>query len=209
MRIVVGAALVAILMLALPGAPAADQMFGLEIAPEQSEETYNRNLYKHWIDAAGDGIDSRQQVLLSESLAPPTLGNNNKVTDGLWLGHYAGFLTTKPGDLDVDHMVPLAEAHRSGAHAWDAERRKAFANDLDHPQALIAVKAGANRSKGDKDPANWMPPNRSYWCQYLGDWIAVKQRWDLAMDQAEADAIQSGLRVCKKYKSGDHLDGRH
>ncbi len=118
-------------------------------------------------------------------------------------------MTSDPGALDIDHMVPLKEAHRSGAHAWTAERREAYANDLGHPQALIAVKSGANRSKGDKDPANWMPPNRSYWCQYLGDWIAIKTRWELSVDQAEADALKKGLAVCEKYKSGDHLDGRH
>ncbi len=187
----------------------AADLFGLEIRPEVGEATYDRDLYNHWIDADGDGLDTRQEVLVLESLIIPTVNSNGRVTEGLWSGPYTGFVTSDPSDLDIDHMVPLKEAHRSGAHSWTEERREAYANDLGHLQALIAVKAGANRSKGDRDPANWMPPNRAYWCSYLGDWIAVKMRWELAIDQAEADAIKKGLSVCDKYQSGDHLDGRH
>ncbi len=187
----------------------AAELFGLQIEPEAEEATYDRDLYNHWIDADGDGLDTRQEVLVLESLVTQTVNDNGRVAEGLWSGPYTGFVTSDPSDLDIDHMVPLKEAHRSGAHAWDRQRREDYTNDLGHPQALIGVKAGANRSKGDGDPANWMPPNRSYWCRYLGDWIAIKQRWELSIDLAEADALKKGLSVCDKYKSGDHLDGRN
>jgi len=201
--------LCALALLAVSSAATADTLFDLTIEPEAGTHTYDRSLYRHWIDADGDRLDTRHEVLVDESLIPPTVNSSGRVTEGLWVGLYSGFVTTDPGSLQIDHMIPLAEAHRSGAHAWNSQRRQDFANDLEHPQALIAVKGGANASKGDRDPANWMPPNRSYWCRYLADWIAIKQRWELSIDQAEADAISRGVHVCDLYKSGDHLDGRH
>ena len=92
---------------------------------------------------------------------------------------------TDPKKLDIDHLVPLAEAHSSGADLWDADKRKAFANDLSDPRSLIAVKASANRSKSDRDPAQWLPINKPYRCQYVSNWIAVKQRWGLTTDNEE------------------------
>ena len=86
-------------------------------------------------------------------------------------------------------MVPLAEAHRSGANSWDAKKRKAFANDLSDPRSLIAVKASANRSKSDRDPAQWLPINETYHCEYVAAWIAVKQLWGLVMDAEEKATI--------------------
>ena len=196
-------------LLVASSAANAGELFGLTVEPEAGGETYDRSLYRHWIDADGDGLDTRHEVLVEESLIPPTVNGRGRVTEGLWVGLYSGFVTTDPSTLQIDHLIPLSEAHRSGAHAWDAQRRQDFANDLGHPQALIAVKGGANGSKGDRDPADWMPPNRSYWCHYLADWIAIKQRWELSIDQAEADAITAGLGVCDLYRSGDRLNGRH
>jgi hypothetical protein len=79
--------------------------------------------------------------------------------------------------FDIDHLSPLAEAWDSGAWAWDADTRMRYADDLDDPRSLIAVSASANRSKGDQDPAEWMPPAASYACTYITDWVAVKTRW--------------------------------
>ena len=190
-----------------------EDFLGVIITPESHSDTYKRSLYRHWIDEDGDKIDTRQQVLAEESLVSVTIttkpNGKQAVTRGLWVGPYAGFVTISPGELDVDHMVPLKEAHESGAWAWDADKRKRYANDLSNPVHLIAVKAGANRSKGFRDPAEWLPPNRTYWCQYLLNWVDVKRRWALSMDQQEADAVKKGFRVCEKYASGDRLEGRH
>ena len=80
---------------------------------------------------------------------------------------------------------------------------------MTNPQHLIAVEDGSNTSKLDRDPANWMPPNRTYWCQYLNDWIEVKRRWGLSMDPEEADTIRHGLKICGRYRIGDKFDGKH
>lgn len=192
--------------------PATDHNFeGITIEAESNDPPYDRGLYKLWIDADKDGENTRQEVLIEESLVPVTMKKRRKmrqVIGGLWVGPYTGRVTTNPWELEIDHMIPLKEAHVSGARNWDAQKKKDFA-DLGSKQALIAVMGGANQSKGRKDPANWMPPNRSYWCQYIKGWVAVKKKWELSMDQAEVDAIKTGRKVCKKYKLGDALKGRH
>jgi len=120
---------------------------------------------------------------------------------GVWMGRwhelYVGYVTTDPRKLDIDHLVPLKEAHQSGAYRWTKSRRVTYANYLEDEWHLIAVDAGANRSKGDKDPGEWLPSNETFLCNYLTRWVEVKRRWNLSMDQAEAGAILSGLRKCQ------------
>jgi len=129
---------------------------------------YNRNLYKHWIDTDKDCQNTRQEVLIAESLKPVVLDEQKcKVISGEWLDLYTGQTFTDPRKLDIDHFIPLSEAHRSGADTWATEQRQTFANDLTHEHTLIAVSASANRSKGDKDPANWLPPNEKFHCEYI------------------------------------------
>ena len=138
-----------------------------------------------------------------------TTNSNGKIVSGLWFGRYCGHITKDPSTLQIDHMIPLKEVHESGGSEWSSLRRRAYANDLDEADTLIAVKGGCNGSKRDRAPADWLPPNRSYWCEYLEDWVRVKRKWNLSVDSEEATAIREGFRVCKKYKSGDKLGGRH
>jgi len=87
--------------------------------------------------------------------------------------------------LDIDHFIPLKEAWDSGAWAWSSAQRQKFANDMSDPRSLIAVTAGQNRSKGDKDLSNWLPPRSEALCTYVTNWVAVKARWKLSMDPSE------------------------
>ncbi|WP_043740756.1 GmrSD restriction endonuclease domain-containing protein, partial [Nocardia carnea] len=91
--------------------------------------------------------------------------------------------------------VPLAEAWRSGASDWSDDQRERFANALDIPQ-LIAVTASSNRSKGDMDPAQYLPPNQAYRCTYSQMWVAVKSSWRLTVQQEEKDALARVLQDC-------------
>jgi hypothetical protein len=162
----------------------------LVVAPESLSAGYSRDLFEHWIDADHDGCDTRCEVLAAEQRTDlPGL------TSG-WLSIYDGYSTDDPSELDIDHVVALAEAWRSGADTWDPARRQAFANDLDEPAALIAVTAATNRSKSDKDPARWQPPNRAAWCEFGTAWVTVKVRWQLTADQAEAGALRNMLADC-------------
>ena len=157
---------------------------------------YDRGLFRHWIDADRDGCDARKEVLIQESLTQVGLGDRCKVETGSWLSVYDNQLITDSSKLDIDHMIPLKEAWDSGANTWDAARRQAFANDLDLPQALIAVSAGSNRSKSASDPSDWLPTNQSYICQYIQDWMIVKVKWQLSVDQREFNTLSNVATRC-------------
>lgn len=167
-----------------------DVLSGLMIAPEAAATAYDRDLFTYWIDADGDGCDTRCEVLDTERRFDlPGLATG-------WLSIYDGYTTADPDELEVDHLVALAEAWRSGTDSWDAERRAAFANDLDDPDALIAVSAATNRSKSDSDPASWQPPARGSWCQWADAWVRVKVKWQLTADEAEVAALRNILAGC-------------
>ena len=181
-----------------PGADDAALLSRLTVAEVSADlPDYDRELFEHWIDADGDGCDTREEVLIAESEGPAQVDAFGcKVVAGDWTSAYDGAVVTDPAELDADHFVPLRASWVAGAHAWDAERRKAFANDLEHPEALIAVTASSNRSKGDKDPSEWRPDARAYWCTYARSWITVKLAWDLTVHGAEKDALAEMLGTC-------------
>lgn len=177
-----------------PGGPGLlDQ---LAIAPEGPRAGYSRDHFAHWIDADGDGCDTRREVLIEEALDLVTVGPGCSLTGGRWHSPYDGVTATDPSSLDIDHLVPLAEAWESGASSWPAEQRRDFANDLEFEGSLIAVTASSNRSKSDKDPAAWKPTASGYWCEYATTWVSVKSRWELSADEAEASALAAMLATC-------------
>ena len=164
---------------------------------------YDRDLFPHWEDLDGDGCDTRQEVLIRDSSSPAQVDPYGcKVVEGDWFSVYDGQSTSLPSDIDIDHVVALKEAWDSGAWDWSVSARTLFANDLTERRTLIAVSDNSNQSKSDKDPSNWMPPRREDWCRYLGDWVAIKVRWNLSMDQSEFGRVRNlledecaGLRV--------------
>lgn len=158
-----------------------------------SASGYSRSKFRHWITQP-DGCSTREAVLVRDAVSADIRGC--RVLSGQWFSPYDGTTSTMSSRLDIDHMVPLKEAWVSGASGWSPARRQAFANDLGWKGSLIAVSASSNRSKGDKDPARWMPSNRSYWCTYLFDWIDVKYRWSLTVDPVERQAITTDLASC-------------
>ena len=156
---------------------------------------YDRALFEHWRDIDGDGCDSRDQVLKRDSISLPQVDPVNcNVIAGDWVSPYDGGKWSNPSDIDIDHVVALKEAWDSGAWAWSAAQRKAFANDTSDSRTLLAVTDSVNQSKSDKDPSNWLPPLQSYTCTYLGNWIAVKVRWSLSMDSSEYGRIKNLLQ---------------
>lgn len=164
---------------------------------------YDRDLYEHWTDVDGDCQNTRHEVLISESLAPVTLDASGcRVVSGTWRDPFTGFVIRDPAELDIDHLVPLAEVHRSGGDTWNADRRREFANDLLHSDGLVAVLAAANRSKGDRDPARWLPPNEAFRCAYVRKWLIQKTAWGLAMDADEEQAVRLLLRACSGKSGG-------
>jgi hypothetical protein len=176
-------------------APTPSDPVGLRIEPEYVGG-YNRDLFADWYDADRNGCNTRKEVLIAESLDPVQIGSKCSISGGRWFSIYDNVETTDSSKFDIDHMVPLSEAWDSGAWNWNADQRKHFANDLDQPFFLIAVTASSNRSKSDRDPAEWMPPNASYHCTYVRIWIEIKRAWDLSVDQAEHDYLARKLASC-------------
>ena len=159
---------------------------------------YDRDDWRHWVDDDGDCQNARHETLVAESRIAVTFTDEERCTvaTGEWLDPYTGDTLTSARDLDVDHMVPLANAHRSGAWDWDATRRRAYANDLTYANHLIAVTNSVNRAKSDSGPEEWRPPDASYWCQYAIDWAAIKADWGLSATPAEWDALLEMAATC-------------
>jgi hypothetical protein len=161
----------------------------LRVAPEVTSG-YDRDLFRHWVDADGDGCHAREETLIAESVGSVSVTSDCDI-QGSWFSAFDGETTTNTSNFDVDHMVPLKEAWDSGANGWDSSTRERFANDLGSPHSLIAVSRGSNRSKGAKDPAEWMPSRQSYTCEYIFTWTLVKIRWSLSADPAEINALRN------------------
>ena len=158
---------------------------------------YDRGLFRHWVDADGDGCDTRREVLITEAVTAPTVGGGCGLSAGVWVSRYDGATETGSGrGFDIDHLVPLKEAWDSGAHAWDPATRERFANDLGYEHSLVAVSAASNRSKGAQDPTTWTPPEASQSCWYAAAWIHVKARWELSIDPAEAATLRNLVAGC-------------
>lgn len=170
---------------------ARDALAALVRAPESAPASprYSRGAFRHWIDADRDCRNTRAEVLERASTVAVT--GRCTIIRGAWTSAYDGLVTDSAGRLDVDHMVPLKEAWDSGAWAWSSTARSAYANDLDDPRALVAVSASSNRSKSDRDPAEWLPALDR--CGYAQGWVAVKWRWGLAVDDAEHAALAALL----------------
>ena len=178
-----------------------------EIPPDIQE--YKRSEWKHWLDEDGDCQDARQEVLIEESLVPVIFETDKecRVAGGRWYGAFTGAFVEDPGDLDIDHLVPLKNAHNSGGWRWDAAKKEQYANDLEDKDHLIAVTAGANRSKGAKGPEEWAPPDLDYWCEYATDWAEVKYRWLLTMTARESEIVMDMLYTCDDPPEVEVLTG--
>ncbi|MFJ9648601.1 HNH endonuclease family protein [Streptomyces sp. NPDC004244] len=160
---------------------------------EGSTSGYSRSLFPHWSTVSGS-CNTRETVLKRDGRNVVTDANCASVS-GSWYSEYDGATWTAAADLDIDHVVPLAEAWRSGANSWTTSKRQQFANDLTRPQ-LIAVTDVVNQAKGDQDPAEWLPSTTSYRCTYARMWVHVKQYWGLSMDSAEKTALVNVLNGC-------------
>ena len=160
---------------------------------------YDRDEWGDWKDADGDCQDTRDEVLIDESTTPVTFrtAKQCRVASGTWTGRFTGQQFTNPIDLDIDHMVPLENAHRSGGWAWSRAKKMRFANDLSYAGHLNAVHDSANSRKGSKGPEAWRPPDKSYWCEYAIHWINIKVAWDLTATEAELAVLKVMIDTCE------------
>jgi hypothetical protein len=172
---------------------AQDQLNGLRVAAEGSMSGNSRALFSHWITVFG-ACNTRETVLKRDG-TDVVVSSSCAATSGRWFSPYDSATWTAASDVDIDHVVPLAEGWRSGARSWTTSRRQQFANDLTDAQ-LIAVTDNVNQDMGDQDPASWQPPVASDRCTYARMCIAVKARWALTVQAAEKSALQNMLNAC-------------
>ncbi|MFF0214397.1 HNH endonuclease family protein [Streptomyces vinaceus] len=172
---------------------ARTQLAALKVAPPGTMAGYSRAKFTHWAEQ-GNKCDTREVVLKRDG-TDVKQDSECKAVSGTWKSLYDGAVVTEASKMDIDHIVPLAEGWRSGAAGWDAARRKAFANDLTHPQ-LLSVTAATNRSKGDQSPDLWQPPDKSSWCQYGRAWTTVKSTYGLTVTEAEKKTLAAMLDSC-------------
>ena len=144
------------------------------VAPEGFMDGYNGAKFPHWITISGT-CNPREPVLKRDGDNVRTNAECRDVS-GTWSSLYDGATWPQCDDLDIDHMVPLTQAWRSGANTWTTARRRAFANDLTSSQ-LWTVTDDLNQAKGDKDPALGKPPLASFHCTYGRSWTDVKCRY--------------------------------
>ncbi|MGW4028278.1 HNH endonuclease family protein [Streptomyces sp. NPDC004838] len=165
----------------------------LTVRAEGSSSGYNRDLFPHW--STQSGTCNTREVVLKRDGRDVVQNSSCAATRGTWYSEYDGATWSAASDVDIDHVVALAEAWRSGASAWTTARRQSFANDLTRPQ-LIAVTDNVNQAKSDLDPAEWLPPRTGYRCVYARMWVQVKHHYALSVDPAEKNALTSVLNGC-------------
>lgn len=179
----------------------------IKVARER-DANYNRSEWPHWQDVEGC-LNVREAVLIRDSAELTRRSRDRcRIIAGKWPDPYSGKVLTDPEDIDVDHVVPLEEAHQSGGYAWDRDRRAAYANDLSDWRTLRAVSAEQNRSKGAKGPEEWLPDNPAHRCPYVADWVLIKARWGLTMDESERVAVGNILEACRRTLPGQAPERR-
>ena len=166
----------------------------LRRAPER-DRGFTASSFPGWRDADGDGCSTAAEVLVAEALRPPRVGASCSLAGGRWRSPYDGRYRTRSSRMVVDHVVPLREAWRSGARGWRPALRRQLANDLGYPATLVAVTKASATAKAGREPQDWSP-RPAYRCTYVADWVAVKWRWRLAVDKAEARFLTRTLRGC-------------
>lgn len=180
-----------------PGIPSAEtartELAALTVAPDGSMDGYDRDKFPHWHTV--EGACNTREMVLERDGESVEVGDDCAPTSGSWTSPYDGDTWTQPSDVDIDHMVPLAAAWRSGASSWTTAEREAFANDLSSPQ-LWAVTDNVNQEKGDKTPEAWQPPLESEWCQYARAYTHVKYEYELTVNTAEQGALEDMLATC-------------
>lgn len=204
-RIVLLTLLVTYIPLQVDAAPSDDALTvlnSLAVKGRAAKTGYTRAQFTHWSDLDRNGCDARNDTLkrdLTEVIYKSGT-RDCKVISGLLLDPFSGkvitFTSTK-STIDIDHVVALSNAWQTGAAYFDKTKRQQIAND---PLNLLAVDSTLNRQKGDGDAATWLPPLKSYRCDYVSRQVAVKVKYGLWVTQSEKDAIVKILEKCVGQK---------
>ena len=170
----------------------------LEVKGRAPKTGYARSQFPHWSDPDRNGCDARNDTLKRDltNITYKAGTRDCKVIAGQLLDPFSGKVITFSATkvvIDIDHVVALSNAWQTGAAYFDKNKRSQIAND---PLNLLAVDAKLNRKKGDGDAATWLPPNKTFRCEYVGLQIAVKAKYGLWVTAAEKTAMKKVLQAC-------------
>lgn len=178
--------------------PAGDTLAQLAIKGRAPKTGYTRDAFGSGWQPTGD-CDMRNFILArdmtDETFATPTCTVSSGTLNDPYSGKTMSFLRgpATSDDIQIDHVVALSDAWQKGAQHLTYEQRVALAND---PLELLAVNGDLNQQKGDGDAATWLPPNKSYRCDYVARQIAVKKKYSLWVTRSEYDAMAEILKTC-------------
>jgi hypothetical protein len=160
---------------------------GLQTGLEPQEKKYSRKDWHHWIDQDRNCLDTRGEILKKYSLVPVEFNKKGcKVIQGKWDDYYHTQTHTNAAQLDIDHVVPLKNAHISGGADWSQRSKEEFAND---PENLVITNRAYNRKKGAKGIDQWLPVKKEYACKYIKKWVSVKNQYGLKLLENEQKTI--------------------
>lgn len=180
---------------------AAETALGkLTVRAAGSMDGYDRDEFPHWLDASdhgwpkepNDACDARNASLYRDG-EDVTMSDSCTKLKGTWADPYSAKTFDATGDIDIDHVVPLAAAWRSGADAWTKDRRTAYAND---PLVLVSSWDSLNQQKSDQGPDEWKPPLKASHCNYAVRWTFTKDKYALTVTTGEKSALTSMLATC-------------
>jgi hypothetical protein len=163
--------------------------------PQGTSGGYKRSAFGHgWDDVDGDCQDSRAEALIATSTTQVRFADERRcrVITGRWISPFTNRVIQNAGDIDIDHVVPLAWAWERGAREWSRDKRERFANN---PVNLLPVELSLNRSKGAKGPDQWLPPAGQ--CGYVARFVRITKQYGLTPSVQETNWMQSYLDRCR------------
>lgn len=167
---------------------------------------YNRKEWRHWISAGSSCWNTREEVLFRDAQENSLLMLDKSkketkekeeacyVIGGEWIDPYSRDVITDPKKIDIDHVIPLGYVAKHGGQDWDFEKKKAYANDY---EGLLAVSATENRSKSDKGPEEYMPPNKEFHCGYAQQFIHMAYKYNISITAGDQKVLKKALNTCK------------
>lgn len=168
----------------------ASALKSLKVSDEQ-DASYNRKEWRHWTGGKCD--NTREQALKERGEEVKLDSDDCRAVSGKWVDPYTAETFTSSSDLDLDPIIPLAYAASHGGQSWDAATKEKFANDL--AQHELVDSSVAQKKKG-KGPADWMPDNEGYVCEYSTKWVTTASQYGLSITKDDAKALEKGLATC-------------
>lgn len=145
-------------------------------------------------DFDGDCQNTRNEILVLTSLAEVRYTNprNCEVRTGQWLDYLTGKTFTVAAQMELGHIIPPLYAHNQGGDAWPPQKKLAFAND---PLNLVMTERGEQRRRRDRGPSRYLP-TEEYQCDYVRQWEAIAEKYDLRIDNRDRGQIRRVLEGC-------------